>query len=366
MNKRKIYPDFVEDKNDILIQRVIENAFDFLETAIRQFKSSPKYSIINFCAAVELMLKARLMHEHWSLIVYDKSPDIKLFRNGNFKSIGFKDMIPRIESVTGDVIPKEITECFSRLANHRNKIIHFFHEAHSGEEAEKRQEKIAIEQCLGWYFLRKLLKEWNFIFSDYNQKIDSIGYKMKEHKVYIDTVFLRIKPEIHKKEEMGSTFKLCCHCQKKSSEEYKLTENLYEYKCKVCLLEENLIKIPCPEEDCKITVEINEFNLDEIKCISCGYQIDKSDLVDYLDTEDFVTKDNYLDHVQKNCVMCDGMGTVIQHHDYYLCTQCFFITKVLQYCGWCNEAQVGGDDLEMSYHTGCNFCEGHVGWTKDE
>jgi hypothetical protein len=52
-----------------MFNSVVENALDFLKQSILELKKSPKYSVIHFCAAIELFLKARLMLEHWTLIV---------------------------------------------------------------------------------------------------------------------------------------------------------------------------------------------------------------------------------------------------------------------------------------------------------
>lgn len=49
--------------------KLVENAFDFLDKAGREFENEPKYSVIHFYAALELFLKARLLHEHWTLIL---------------------------------------------------------------------------------------------------------------------------------------------------------------------------------------------------------------------------------------------------------------------------------------------------------
>ncbi|MBN1293095.1 MAG: hypothetical protein JXB48_14745, partial [Candidatus Latescibacteria bacterium] len=51
------------------LNKLIENAFDFFERSLDEFEDNPKYSVIHFYAAVELFLKARLMAEHWSLVV---------------------------------------------------------------------------------------------------------------------------------------------------------------------------------------------------------------------------------------------------------------------------------------------------------
>ena len=49
-----------------IFESLTRNAFDFLERGIAEFDASPKYSVIHFCAAVEMLLKARLLKEHWS------------------------------------------------------------------------------------------------------------------------------------------------------------------------------------------------------------------------------------------------------------------------------------------------------------
>jgi len=71
-----------------IFDSLTRNAFDFLERGISEFDKSPKYSVIHFCAAVEMLLKARLMKEHWSLIV--SKPDqanLARFMAGDFISV---------------------------------------------------------------------------------------------------------------------------------------------------------------------------------------------------------------------------------------------------------------------------------------
>ena len=50
-----------------------------MHKSIGQLDTAPKYAVINFCSAVELFLKARLLAEHWSLIItdIDKTPFIE-------------------------------------------------------------------------------------------------------------------------------------------------------------------------------------------------------------------------------------------------------------------------------------------------
>lgn len=137
-------------KKPILFDELVENGFDFLKNAIDEFDKKPKYSVIHFATAVELLLKSRLLHEHWSLIV-DGPPDFKKFKDGNFKSINFKDLIPRLEQALEENIATEIKKCFEAIANHRNKMVHFFHEGTSRVDKNTISKRRNIYLCSKWH-----------------------------------------------------------------------------------------------------------------------------------------------------------------------------------------------------------------------
>lgn len=67
------------------------------------------------------------MHEHWSLIVADAEIDKTKFENGNFRSITIAESIKKIRNVIGDEFPDNYQKAFASIANHRNKLVHFFH-----------------------------------------------------------------------------------------------------------------------------------------------------------------------------------------------------------------------------------------------
>lgn len=72
------------------------------------------------------------------------------------------------------------------------------------------------------------------------------------------------------------------------------------------------------------------------------------------------TPDNYFEKVDKNCAMCLGLNTVVEHEANYICTECLYVSDEIEYCGWCGEGQIGGGSLESSHYSGCEFCEGQV------
>jgi hypothetical protein len=142
-------PQMTEEE---LKSRLAENAFDFLERAIDEFKGRPKYSIINFYAAVELFLKARLLHEHWSLIVLKTHR--QKFESGDFVSVSFEGMCERLRKVVQSALPEGAQRNFDVVRKHRNRMVHFFHNA--TEDQGAKTESVAGEQLRPWCDLHDL------------------------------------------------------------------------------------------------------------------------------------------------------------------------------------------------------------------
>lgn len=104
--------------------KLVENAFDFLDKARREFESEPRYSIIHFYAALELFLKARLLHEHWTLILTKpETADLLKFQKGDFHSVSLAETQKRLTSIIQQGLTNDEFSCFRDLGDHRNRII---------------------------------------------------------------------------------------------------------------------------------------------------------------------------------------------------------------------------------------------------
>ncbi|HEV7659990.1 MAG TPA: hypothetical protein VGO55_09115 [Allosphingosinicella sp.] len=100
---------------------LVSNAVDFLTLATEELKGRPKHSIIAFHSAVELFLKARLMQEHWSLVV-TKSPDLTSFQTGDFISVSFEDACHRLAKVVGSPLPEPTRRAFDNVRKHSQQV----------------------------------------------------------------------------------------------------------------------------------------------------------------------------------------------------------------------------------------------------
>jgi hypothetical protein len=340
-----------------------ESAFDFLERALSEFESSPKFSTIHFSTAVELFLKARLMREHWVLVL--DQPDKasrRAFADGSTRTVTMKGALDRLNRIVGLPIPEQATAAFASLAEHRNRMIHFVHEA-AGTPDQSVVKSIAKEQSVGWFHLRRLLREWHGGKPFLEEKLAGIEARMRRHKTYLEAAFSELQPDIERLKSAGMTFSSCESCGLKAAAASQSSEKIRSARCMVCGQVDWLIALECPDEECGLETEVRSLQSQQPVCKGCGHVFLESDFKDQLDTEISLAYDVGDDPI--NCAHCASHASVIKHQDHYICAECRSVEEQAPVCGWCNERQIGGGSLEHSEWSGCEFCEGRAGWEDD-
>jgi len=331
---------------------LVENALDFLSKAISELDDHPKYSVIHFYAALELFLKARLMAEHWTLVVAkQKEPDLDKFLSGDFQSVSLRDTATRLDKVVQSGLSKQVLEAFGNVGKHRNQMVHFFHEAHTKEEKDIVKQEIVKQQLNAWYFLNRLLTvKWKEVFESCAKQIAEIDAVLRQLHDFLQVVFEDLTPEIEERKGQGMQFGICPSCGYESQEqEYEAKRgSIFEAKCLVCKITERRLQIICPECDSLIVFVNNGF----ASCASCDKSFEPDDVV------------SILGHVDEfydfgNCSDCDGYHTVGKGaNGEYICAGCFEVFESLEPCEWCNELNTG--NMEDSYWKGCSVCEGKM------
>lgn len=351
---------------DELLARLVENALDFLMRSIEEFESHPKFSVIHFHAAVELFLKARLMAEHWSLVVTSRhEPDWDKFLAGDFISVSLTEAASKLDKIVRRGLRKEELDVLKDLTRHRNKMVHFFHEAHSPEKGHELLHSIAKQQLTAWYFLHKIIvNRWGDIFEPWAEKILAADKRLREHHTFLQVVFEQQRPEIERRIESGSIFETCASCGFEAQEHNPEIQQVYDSECLVCGLTELYLKIKCPE--CDETVRFAGDGFSE--CVSCGLRLEPEQIVDALTdpmAAYIAAKDGGDSGLPGNCGSCDSYRTVVELDDgTYFCCSCFEKFDSIDCCEWCNEPNTG--DMVNSYWAGCNMCDGKAGWIRDD
>jgi hypothetical protein len=353
---------FTEGMFDLLVK----NAIDFLERATAEIEDRPKYSIINFFSAVELFFKARLMREHWSLIIAKpEDASITKFRDGDFQSVTLEQATKRLKNISSENITDEEMNSFNDLRKHRNKLVHFFHSQYAEEPDEETLQNTVAELSKAWLFLYRLLTgKWNIHFQEYEESFDELVSEMNRLKQFLKAKYEVLLPEIEKEINRGRRYYVCSSCGFRAARVDDSQSPLTQLKCKVCGWHTSRLIVSCP--NCSQEVEVKD---GWGTCENCETDIDLDYLIDNLGAQDEnLDPKEALDAggVHAYCSECEypEKPTVVPFNDQWLCLHCQYIHSQAIECAWCNTFVAGS--YENTYLTGCMWCEGMMGHYSDE
>ena len=333
---------------------VVTNSIDFFNASIKDFKKRPKYSVINFCSGLELSLKARLLKEHWSLIVKRPEEAVLLrFQNGDFISVAVEEAIKRLVNVGNESFSRDETNCFERLRDHRNKVVHFCHDAYSSSPNPKLLEEVAAEQCMAWCYLhRRLTGPWASYFKKHRNAIERLNKRLHGHRVFLRAKFATLKPGIDKEISAGAEYQICSGCGCHSAKVDEVSEPVYEIECRVCGTRHTLLRVQCPK--CGKPSNIDDLASGLCEDEDCGSEISLSDVmgvyVPSYDPRDEEEKAYY-------CAACEHpepSATILG--DRYFCFWCKEWFDATDQCEYCGGHLVGFDPIGSSLY-GCFMCD---------
>ncbi|HCP81321.1 MAG TPA: hypothetical protein DIT67_06930 [Octadecabacter sp.] len=342
---------------------ITENALDFLYRSIEDFEDHPKYSVIHFAAAIELFLKARLVAEHWSLIVSNrKEPDWNKFVSGDFVSVGLDEAASKLEKVVRSGLGNDALAAFRKVSRHRNKMIHFHHEAISEPKKEELRREVAKEQLIAWYFLHEIITtKWKNEFEPSLKAIKAADEKLRELRAYLEVIFDQQKATISERTKSGSIYCSCPSCGFKAQEHIPDEKTPYEAECLVCNASFQSIAISCSACGKHLI-----FSSEGFATCDCGKAYEPEQLVEALVDERaaYIAEKDGDHNWVGNCADCSSYHTLVRMDmvsgdDYsWFCTSCLETFDAIDYCEWCGEPTTGS--LEISALYGCEFCDGNT------
>lgn len=367
-----------------VFESLLENAVYFMKRASSELDSgNVRFATIAFATGAELLIKARLTKEHWTLIL--KKPEaanLDSLQSGDIQTVGLADGFERLSRVIGKPVPKDILQEFRALANHRNRIIHFTHKdagdlprGHGSENlfgtvlidddlsGKRAFPEPAITVCRAWYHIRRLLLgEWARHFEDATTQVYSIQYSMRSIRSYLATIHHMLKPEIDSDKSNGVAYKSCANCDFDAAKESEDTKGtiIQSYECRLCGYFESWVEVPCPESECSGTLSLHEDVIEE--CDSCGKSISIQDATGILspatapgDPDECATL---------HCSSCNsfnyGPESVIRiaDTDFMFCLSCCEVYGSDEWfqCDYCGQAVAGTE--RDSWISGCGVCDG--------
>lgn len=217
---------------------LVANASEFIERATEEVESSPRFAVIHFATGIELLLKARLVIEHWVLIfaLPERATRDALFR-GDFRSVSSGAAMDRLGKILDAPLPKAAREAFESLAERRNRFIHFADPSQlaAGAERERLIEAIVEEQIRAWYELHALLRgDWADDFAPYRTTIERLDRAMHEQRRFLNHKSERIADDLGAVRAGGGTVDECEACGFTAVVEAARYGDLGVGLCRVC------------------------------------------------------------------------------------------------------------------------------------
>ena len=348
-------------KSELHLDAVATNAFRFLERAARELTKDTEMSVVHFAIGVELFLKARLIAEHWALVV-ERSDQCRLshLRSGQAKTIGLDETRRKLEGITETTelgVKKPLWKAIREVADHRNRIVH----SHRTPAAMTKEgiNKTAIEQIRAWRGLQSLAGgTWQDVFAKHMERIGDLDSEFEKHKARYALVF-----EDWQKSKPKGIFTSCMYCRFDAlQEEEETIPSIIHRRCHVCAIDEKLVQAICPR--CKKPMEVRQdggYCPDEE---DCGEELTLADAIDQLGFDEW-DGGGFENGVR--CGECYSLDNhVYRKDDAVVCVGCMTICDLgdVSRCDWCNEGWTYFND-EGSFAFGCELCDGRSGRRDD-
>lgn len=123
----------------------VRNGMDYLSSAVVHLAPTPypsrarpisdrelKYAVLHLQAATEVLLKARLVREHWSLVFKDPGKATRsAFEQGKFESCSMNATMDRLADIANVPITPKQRAAITDLAETRNALTHYGHTANA-------------------------------------------------------------------------------------------------------------------------------------------------------------------------------------------------------------------------------------------
>ncbi|MFJ9931344.1 hypothetical protein ACIRU5_35660 [Streptomyces misionensis] len=110
----------------------VRNGVDYLVSVVDHLTNDRvdprgiKYAVLHLQAAAEVLLKARLVREHWSLVFEDPGrASERDFRSASFKSCTIGEAVTRLRNIVGVTITDAEERALNALARDRNALQHY-------------------------------------------------------------------------------------------------------------------------------------------------------------------------------------------------------------------------------------------------
>jgi hypothetical protein len=201
---------------------LLENGLDFIHCALidlnkasktgateQEKKRLIKYSSLHLSSGIELILKNRLLEEHWTYVFNDMNRAKKSsFDEGDFSSLGFSKLFERLENLCNLLINDNNKKRITKLRNQRNRLEHF--------ESEIKIQHFTHLINDNTKIIIDFLRHHASIETDEEQfLLDAIQSELRKSNEFYDEALILATTAAHAENGTGYSFLTCPECDEK-------------------------------------------------------------------------------------------------------------------------------------------------------
>ena len=332
-------------ERDKVFRALVQNGLRFIRQSAGDLPHQKEFAIAHFATGLELLLKARLFVEHWSLIaVSPHTCNWALLMSGGLKTVPASELCSAITTITGEPL-KHAEVAFKKVFDHRNRVLHWF--------PDDDLAALTAEQCRAWHKLYRLLTgTWAESFAEFKEEIESVEKALRIHHEYLQARFDAEQRQLQGRLRAGQIAS-CPSCRFDAAVLTHSTSHASEFCCVVCESAGTLALFECG----------HRLALSDLpqQC-SCGEEHTTEELAALLSASEGRSWMDDPDDPPTHCGEClQYESAVVAVTDGFICLDCGtrFEEGAYSTCQYCNDGWVGYD-TEHSYLIGCEFCDGRI------
>ena len=181
------------DQSEQLQANLLENGLDFLLSAAEALHRdegprSLKDVVLHLANGIELLVKARLAREHWSLIFSDiNKASYEELAKADFKSVDYPTATKRLEQIAGIPIDKSVSAHINSLRKLRNQLTHFT------ATLDPAQAKSLVAKSMN--FCIEFCEQQDMVSDDSESKFGEINMNLTVLQEFVDARMKSISKE---------------------------------------------------------------------------------------------------------------------------------------------------------------------------
>lgn len=309
-----------EERREVF-DSLVGNGLDFFERSARELLKEQKFAVAHFATGLELILKARLFQEHWTLIcVSPHETAWSAVKAGTAQTVAASNLCVAIINTVGTSLTHE-KDPFAAIFKHRNRVLHW--------APQDELSSTVAEQCLAWHHLRRLMTTtWKEAFGRVEGRIAAVEQLFRAHRDYLIVTFEKLEPTLRGHANAGRLVE-CSSCEFRSGVVDSRGGRVRLYDCRVCGNTALAAETSAGFQETSPEELLRAFTADGGVPGFCGECFHHLASVVTIDESDVV------------CVECGAQ----------------FVDGKTSRCEWCDLLWFGWD-AEHSYYGGCEHCDG--------